>query len=56
MKETPMFPFPLRQHIHRNEDGIWVLFTGTTLIPHPTWEDAWQHAMFIHRIRTDALA
>lgn len=51
-----MFPFPLRQHIHRNEDGIWILFTGTTFIPHASWRLAYDHALFIHRIRTDELA
>lgn len=48
------FVFPLRQQIRRNEDGIWMLFTGTTFIPHETWRLAWDHAMFIHRIRTEA--
>lgn len=51
------YSFPLRQQIRRNtDDGTWTLFTGTTFIPHPTWEDAWKHALFIHRIRTDSLA
>ena len=50
----PEFSFPLRQHIWKNEDGIWMLFTGTATIPHPSWEAAWHYAMFIHRIRTEA--
>lgn len=50
------FVFPLRQHIHRDENGIWVLWTGTTWIPHPTWRDAYRHALWIHHMRTDALA
>jgi hypothetical protein len=48
------FSFPLRQHIWRNEDGIWMLFTGTATIPHETWRLAWDHAAFINRIRTEA--
>ncbi|MEV4773828.1 hypothetical protein [Microbacterium sp. LWH12-1.2] len=46
------FTFPLRQHIWQ-EDGIWWLNTGLVNIPHPTWADAWSHAAFIHRIRTE---
>lgn len=48
------FAFPLRQSIKQNrDDRTWTLFTGTTFIPHPTWEDAYRHALFIHRIRTE---
>ncbi len=50
------FAFPLKQSIRQNpEDRTWTLFTGTTfLFGHPTWQTAWDHAMFIHRIRTEA--
>lgn len=47
------YAFPLRQKIRRDEDGIWMLDTGQVKIPHPTWADAYRHALFIHRIRTE---
>lgn len=49
-----MFTFPLRQHIWQTKDGLWMLFTGTATLPHPSWESAWHYAMFVNRIRNEA--
>lgn len=47
--------FPFRMHIWQT-DNIWWLDTGLNTIPHASWQLAWDHAAFIHRIRTDSLA